>query len=647
MKKSIILIIVMLLCVVFSVSAQEAEPEILTSGDWQYQTNETGWTITEYTGTAKDITIPGEFDGKPVTMLAESLFMNYMSLENVVIPNSVTTLGKFVFQGCGNLKEATLSLSLKSVPESTFEYCASLENIAFPASMTSIGKAAFKDCTSLSAISLPGKLSTVGESAFENCSSLRTINAARSLATVNANAFKGTPWLEGQTDEFVYIGRGILLRYNGDAAHVELPYGTVAIANAFDGNAKLESVFLPDTVRRIMAYAFRDAVNLTEINFPQYLTTIGGGAFWGCRRLETVELPESLTSIGANAFRDCERLTSLDIPSKVKRIESNVGGNCASLTDVWIPADANYFHKNAFANSPDANIQIAAGSEVEQTLIDNDIAYSYYNQQNEEFIYNSDGDSINIVKYVGNLYDVEIPSELDGMPVTTIGVAAFQNNPSVRRVKLPLTIRSIGDWAFSYMADLQVVTLQPGIESIGANAFTGDAKLTELKLPDTLTKIGINVIDKDALTKICSVEGSMSYDQLTNDGYWVQPSAQCSADDVLLDQWAFANLIVGMTIDPELAGSLNTPSAVLTARYGEDVNIFRIPEGTTTVTAGMLTGAGSNLILAVPNSVTSIDTEILSDRILTIVGNIGTFAEQFARDNNLKFIVRVNTWLGQ
>ena len=139
----------------------------------------------------------------------------------------------------------------------------------------------------------------------------------------------------------------------------------------------------------------------------------------------------------------------------------------------------------------------------------------------------------------------------------------------------------------------------------------------------------------------------MSYDQLTNDGYWIQPSAQCSADDLLLDQWAFTNLTVGMTIEPELAGSLNSPSDVLTARYGESVNIFRIPDGTTNVTAGMLTGAGSNLILSVPDSVAAIDTEILSDRILTLVGNTGSFAEQFARDNNLKFIVRVNTWLGQ
>ena len=647
MKKSIIFIVLMMLCAVLPVYAQEAEPEILTSGDWQYQANDTGWTITEYTGTAKDITIPGEFDGTPVTALAENLFMNYMSLEKVVIPNSVTALGKFVFQGCGNLKEAALSLSLKSVPESTFEYCAALESIAFPASLTGIGKAAFKDCTSLSAINLPGKLSAIGESAFENCSSLRSISAARSLSTVNANAFKGTPWLESQTDEFVYIGRGILLRYNGDAAHVELPYGTVAIANAFDGNAKVESVSLPDTVRRIMAYAFRDAVNLTEINFPQYLTTIGGGAFWGCRRLETVELPESLTTIGSNAFRDCERLTNLTFPSNVKRIEANVGGNCASLADVWIPADATYFHKNAFAKSPNVNIKIAAGSEVEQILIDNEITYSYYNQQNEDFIYNSDGENINIVKYVGNLYDVEVPAELDGMPVTTIGVAAFQNNPSVRRVKLPLTVRSIGDWAFSYMDDLQVVTLQPGIESIGANAFTGDPKLAELKLPESLTSVGLNVLDKNALTKICAVEGSMSYDQLTNDGYWIQPSAQCSADDLLLDQWAFNNLTVGMTIEPELAGSLNSPSAVLAARYGEAVNIFRIPDGTTNVTAGMLTGAGSNLILSVPDSVAAIDAEILSDRTLTLVGNTGTFAEQFARDNNLKFIVRVNTWLGQ
>ncbi len=644
--KKLFTVFILLLSIVVSVHAQDAEPEILTSGDWQYQAGKTGWTIMEYTGTAKDITIPNEFDGTPVTELAESLFMNYMSLEKVVIPNSVTTLGKFVFQGCGNLKEATLSLNLKAIPESAFEYCASLENILFPATMSNIGKAAFKDCTSLSAINLPGRVSTVGESAFENCSSLRMLNVSRSLSTVNANAFKGTPWLESKTDEFVYIGRGILLRYNGDAAHVEIPYGTVAIADAFDGNNKLESVVIPETVRRIMMYSFRDAVNLTTVNFPKYLTSIGVGAFWGCRRLENVELPDSLTSIGNSAFRDCERLTSLSIPENVKNIPYYVAGNCASLTDVRIPADANVFNKNAFAKSPNVNIQIAAGSEVEQTLIDNKIEYTYYNQQNDDFVYNFDGESVNIVKYVGNLYDVEIPAELDGLPVTSIGTAAFQNNPSVRRVKVPLSVKTIGDWAFSYMDSLQAVSLQAGLESIGANAFTGDPQLAELKLPGSLTKIGLNLLDKDALTKICCKEGTASYDQMVNDGYWVQSASACSSDDVLLDQWAFANLTVGMSIDPELAGSLNTPGAVLVARYGEDIDILTIPAGTANVTVGMLTGTGSHLILSVPNSVTAIAPEILNDHILTIVGDSGSYAEQFAIENNIKFIVRVNMWLG-
>ena len=646
MKKAVILI-VLLLCIAINAYAQDAEPEVFTYGEWQYQANDTGLTITEYTGTAKNVVVPNEIDGKTVNGLAESLFLNYMSLEKVVIPNSVTVLGKFVFQGCGNLKEVALPLNIKTIPESAFEYCGSLETIAIPGSVTSIAKKAFKDCGALSIINLPGELSSVGESAFENCSSLRIINVSRSLSTVSANAFKGTAWLEGQTDEFVFIGRGILLRYNGDAARVEVPYGTVAIANAFDGNAKVESVFLPDTVRRIMMYAFHDAVNLTSINFPQYLTTIGSGAFWGCRRLESADLPESLTSIGSNAFRGCERLTALAFPSKVKKIESYVGGSCASLTDVRIPAAVTSFHKNAFAKSPNVNIQIAAGADVEQILIDNGISYTYYNQQNDDFIYNSDGESVNIVRYIGNLYDVEVPAEIDGMPVTAIGVAAFQNNPSVRRVKLPLTVKTINDWAFSYMDDLQAVSLQSGLESIGANVFTGDPVLPELKLPGSLTSIGVNLLDKNISTKLCAVEGTMSYDQLINDGYWVLPMNQCSPDEVMLDQWEVANLTVGMTVDPSMVGSMNTPSALLTARYGDNIDVIRIPDGTTEVTADLISGAGSNLILSVPEGVTAIDPAILSGRIITIVGRTGTYAETFARENNVKFVVRVNTWLGQ
>ena len=648
--KKLSLFILLLLCIAFSANAQEA-PESFTSGPWIYQANNSGWTIVDYMGDEKDITIPDSFDGKPVTQLSEGLFMNYMPLEKAAIPNSVTVIGKNLFQGCANLKEVTLSLNIKAIPEGMFRYCSSLENVALPLSVTSIGKEAFMHCEHLSSISIPQNVTYVAESAFLNCKSLQTIYMGRKISLIDADAFKGTAWLESQTNEFVFIGRGILIKYNGNARQVEIPYGTVFISNAFEGNTTVESIVLPDTVQKIMHNAFKDAVNLSSINIPQYTTYIGWNAFGGCRRLNSIDLPGSITTIGGNAFRGCEQLSDLVIPSKVKDIQSMIGAECPGLTGVRLPSGITKFNKNAFTGSPNVTLQVVPGSQTEETLKGLEIPYTYImntgEEENKDFIFQSDGVGITLVKYIGTLYDVEIPADINGLPVTAIGTAAFQNNPSVRRVLLPLTVKSIGDWAFSYMDSLHTVVLQSGMESIGANVFTGDPNLAELKLPGGVKEVGLNILDREAATKVCAAEGSGGYDLLTADGYWVRPLSECSADDALLDEWTLKNLTVGMTVDPELLGPNPGAYDLLAARYGSSVEIVRIPDETKEVTLSLLYGTGDNVILMVPKGVTAIDPEILDGRSLTIVGDTGTYAEQFARDNNVKFIVRVISWTGE
>ena len=44
---------------------------------------------------------------------------------------------------------------------------------------------------------------------------------------------------------------------------------------------------------------------------------------------------------------------------------------------------------------------------------------------------------------------VEIPDEIDGMPVTKIGAYAFCHCPNLDTVRIPTTIKTMGDYAFS------------------------------------------------------------------------------------------------------------------------------------------------------------------------------------------------------
>ena len=608
-------------------------PEYFVEGDWVYQDNGEGWTIVAYSGHAAEVEIPFQFHDIYVTRLAEGLFSNDLRLEKVIIPSNVTTMGKNTFLGCVSLKQVTLPYLITSIPEGTFKGCVSLESITLPSTVTSIGKEAISGCTGMKQILLPKKVNTIGEAAFENCTSLVSVQLATSrLSVVQANAFRGTPWLENQKDEFVYIGRMVLLKYNGNDRNVVLPYGTLMVSNAFQDNQTLETIVLPETVRRIGQYAFKNAVNLRSVNVPQYVTTIDSGAFEGCRSLESIELPALITGIGSNAFNGCERLRQLVFPPKVKNIQSRVAGDCPMLTDVRIPADVTNFHKNAFLGSDAVKIQIAPESAAEKLLDSYGRPYSWYVMQEGDYFYSNTGHGVTILKYTGTEADVEVPLDIGQGRVTKIGAGAFQNNSNVRRVILPAGVVTIDDWAFSYMPSLEYVRLPIGLKTIGENAFTGSVMM-EIVLPNRLSGIGENSIEKD--TRICAKPGTDTDQLLLEKGYYNRPMASCGDVDIVLSNFGDYNTYV--------TGSSSDGEQSICSPGSDDVGIIQIPNGMTRITRDLIRDDKNEWILIVPDSVTEIDPQIYSKKKITLVGNIGSYAESFARENGLKFIVRVNT----
>ena len=71
MKKLFLFLICLL--VIFAAqaaSAQDNEPVRKLYGDWDVLSNDTGWTVTAYRGTEKNVVIPNDFDNILVTQLA-------------------------------------------------------------------------------------------------------------------------------------------------------------------------------------------------------------------------------------------------------------------------------------------------------------------------------------------------------------------------------------------------------------------------------------------------------------------------------------------------------------------------------------------------------------------------------------------------
>ena len=113
-----------------------------------------------------------------------------------------------------------------------------------------------------------------------------------------------------------------------------------------------------------------------------------------------------------------------------------------------------------------------------------------------------------ITKFLGpvgsanpNFYDIKIPSELGGHPVTGLGEYSFAANPydghqgnplcsKIRSVTIQQNVTSIGKRAFDGCSALTTLSLGEKIKTIGNYAFENCTSLTGVTIPQSVTSIG-------------------------------------------------------------------------------------------------------------------------------------------------------------
>lgn len=434
--------------------------------------------ITGYTGSATDLTVPQKISGYPVVTVLGGTFRDNTAIKNVVIPDGVTQVGSSAFYGCTSLESVTLPEGIDTIFASTFynckslrsvnipttvtkintnsfNGCASLESIEIPEGVTKIAPYAFYGCKSLTGITFPEGLESIGDYAFEGCAALERATIPASVTTVGECAFlycdrltiygyKGTaaerfansceiPFvaLDGSSvpeglEYSIYDGEIIIRGYTGSAAELDIPAEidgcpvTRIGGYAFNGNAALTSITLPDTIRFIGDWAFAgtgitsiyipdsvtefetcvfmDCDKLSYVRLPEGITCISGYMFSGCYNLKEIVIPDSVIIISSGAFNGCG-LSSIDLPDGIERIDyysfyyckdlesvvipdgvtfidDYAFGYCESLVSVTIPESVTEIMEYAFDYCPNLTIYGYKGSEAER----------YANEHNVPFV---------------------------------------------------------------------------------------------------------------------------------------------------------------------------------------------------------------------------------------------------------------------
>ena len=446
--------------------------------------------ITKYNGIKVEVTIPKSINSLYVTTIESCAFNNCTSLTSITIPSSVITIGRNAFEGCTSLttiyceaesqpkgwdsnwkynptikviwgyiksgiydgflydicisnekKYVTITgykekktkieipsiineISVTTIREWSFSNCSSLTNIIIPSSVTTIRKRAFYNCTSLTSITIPSSVTTISEDAFLGCTSLTTIYCeAESQPKGWDSNWKYSANANVIWDYFG--GNGI---YNEEFSY------------AVCGNQKNKYI-------KITKYSgSKENVAIPESIEGLYVTTIDSRAFEDCTSLISVTIPNSVTAIGEWAFSGCTSITTIycEVESQPKGWASN-----------WLIG---------------TNAKVAWGCVGSSTY--NDFTYD---------ICISDGNKyLAITGYNGKNSEIEIPSIINEINVTTIRERAFYNCTSITSITISSSVTTISKNAFLGCTSITSITIPSSVTTIGECAFEDCTSLTTI-----------------------------------------------------------------------------------------------------------------------------------------------------------------------
>lgn len=180
MKKRFVSLLVAacMLLTLFPVSAFAADVQKHTSGDYQYTLNtDKTATITKYTGTGSNVTIPKQLENHKVTMIGSQSFKDNQSLKKIEISNNISTIDWMAFAGCTNLEEVVFTepSKIEVLPFELFVNCSSLTTINIPSSVKEIKPLCFAGCAALTHVVIPEGVELIGRQAFSECTNLQSI----------------------------------------------------------------------------------------------------------------------------------------------------------------------------------------------------------------------------------------------------------------------------------------------------------------------------------------------------------------------------------------------------------------------------------------------------------------------------------------
>ena len=408
----------------------------------------------------------------------------------------------------------------------------------------------------------------------------------------------------------------------------------------------------------IDSYTGSDSVVIVPDNIDGYdVTEIGGSAFAGCTNVKEIKLPETLETIGYYAFGSCTGLESIKIPSKVKTIGREAFEYCSSLKEINLPESIETLGSKFIRRTQIEEIQIPkslkSGSsalyganglkkvefeEGTETIITGICDVDNSGNKIEEIIIPDGVTEIerNAFAWCTNVKEIKLPETLE-----TIENYAFESCTGLESIKIPSKVKTIGREAFEYCSSLKEINLPESIETLGSK-FIRRTQIEEIQIPKSLKSGSSALYGANGLKKVEFEEGTETIItgicEVNYFDYSENKIEEIIIPDGVTEIESFA--FVGCTNVKEIKLP-ETLETIGDSAFGNCTGLesIKIPSKVKTIGYHAFECCSSLKMIILPESVESIEIGAFFEcnEEFTIYGYEGTYAQQYANENNIPF----------
>ena len=210
----------------------------------------------------------------------------------------------------------------------------------------------------------------------------------------------------------------------------------------------------------------------------------------------------------------------------------------------------------------------------------------------------SDGDGTDdyaqIVDCNETAVEVDIPAEIEGLPVKSTRDWAFADCKSLTSISVPDSVNAIGNGAFSGCSSLASINIPNSVTTIRGSAFCNCLSLTSITIPESVTSI-----------EIAAFSGCSSLTNIT-----IPDLVDTIGDHAFYNCSSLTNITVSE--NNKYFSSLNgvlfnkDKTELITYPNGNERTEYTIPDSVTSIIEGAFAYCSNLITVKIPDSVTDI-----------------------------------------